>query len=222
MTDTPYFVIDDLTIGYHKVPVIRDISVKVQKGEIIALIGPNGAGKSTLLKTIARAPGTRSRGKIFLERTRICRRSPIRAEALQKARRDPHRAASRSELTTCRDVVATGRYPVHRTASACSAARTRRIVDRSDGDRPRASSLPNATSTPSATASASACCSRAPCAQQPEMILLDEPTSFLDVRHKLDLLTILHAHGAQKEHYGHACRSTRSISRRRWPTASSP
>ena len=38
MTDTPYFVIDDLTIGYHKVPVIRDISVKVQKGEIIALI----------------------------------------------------------------------------------------------------------------------------------------------------------------------------------------
>ncbi len=39
MTDTPYFVIDDLTIGYHKVPVIRDISVKVQKGEIIALIG---------------------------------------------------------------------------------------------------------------------------------------------------------------------------------------
>ena len=52
MTDTPYFVIDDLTIGYHKVPVIRDISVKVQKGEIIALIGPNGAGKSTLIRAI--------------------------------------------------------------------------------------------------------------------------------------------------------------------------
>ena len=52
MTDTPYFVIDDLTIGYHKVPVIRDISVKVQKGEIIALIGPNGVGKSTLIKII--------------------------------------------------------------------------------------------------------------------------------------------------------------------------
>ena len=66
MTDTPYFVIDDLTIGYHKVPVIRDISVKVQKGEIIALIGPNGAGKSTLLKTIARDLEP-IRGKIFLE-----------------------------------------------------------------------------------------------------------------------------------------------------------
>ena len=52
MTDTPYFVIDDLTIGYHKVPVIRDISVKVQKGEIIALIGPNGAGKTTLFRIL--------------------------------------------------------------------------------------------------------------------------------------------------------------------------
>ena len=52
MTDTPYFVIDDLTIGYHKVPVIRDISVKVQKGEIIALIGPNGAGKTTAFNCI--------------------------------------------------------------------------------------------------------------------------------------------------------------------------
>ena len=49
-----YFSINDLTIGYHKVPVIRNISLEVQKGEIIALIGPNGAGKSTLLKTIAR------------------------------------------------------------------------------------------------------------------------------------------------------------------------
>ena len=47
MTDTPYFVIDDLTIGYHKVPVIRDISVKVKKGEIIPLVGPTGARNST-------------------------------------------------------------------------------------------------------------------------------------------------------------------------------
>ena len=75
MTDTPYFVIDDLTIGYHKVPVIRDISVKVQKGEIIALIGPNGAGKSTLLKTIARDLEP-IRGRSF-SRDGICRRSPI-------------------------------------------------------------------------------------------------------------------------------------------------
>ena len=49
-----YFSINDLTIGYHKVPVIRNISLEVQKGEIIALIGPNGAGKSTILKTIAK------------------------------------------------------------------------------------------------------------------------------------------------------------------------
>ncbi len=61
-----YFSINDLTIGYHKVPVIRNISLEVQKGEIIALIGPNGAGKSTLLKTIAPPP--------FLPRKRIMHR----------------------------------------------------------------------------------------------------------------------------------------------------
>ena len=67
-----YFSIDDLTIGYHKVPVIRNISLEVRKGEIIALIGPNGAGKSTLLKTIARELPPIS-GSIYLEGREIGR-----------------------------------------------------------------------------------------------------------------------------------------------------
>ena len=71
MTDTPYFVIDDLTIGYHKVPVIRDISVKVQKGEIIALIGPNPRCSRP-----SRVTWNRSGGRSF-SRDGICRRSPI-------------------------------------------------------------------------------------------------------------------------------------------------
>ena len=107
MTDTPYFVIDDLTIGYHKVPVIRDISVKVQKGEIIALIGPNGAGKSTLLKTIARDLEP-IRGKIFLEGRDM---QTITYRELSKKLAVILTERIKVELTTCRDVVATGRYP---------------------------------------------------------------------------------------------------------------
>ena len=64
--DASYFQMNDLTIGYHGTPVIRNISLKVKKGEIIALIGPNGAGKSTLLKTIARELEPIS-GSIYLE-----------------------------------------------------------------------------------------------------------------------------------------------------------
>ena len=107
MTDSPYFVIDDLTIGYHKVPVIRDISVKVCKGEIIALIGPNGAGKSTLLKTIARDLEPIN-GKIYLEGRDM---QTITYRELSKKLAVILTERIKVELTTCRDVVATGRYP---------------------------------------------------------------------------------------------------------------
>lgn len=42
----------DLTAGYGKIPIIRGINIKIEKGEIVAILGPNGAGKSTLLNTI--------------------------------------------------------------------------------------------------------------------------------------------------------------------------
>jgi ABC-type branched-subunit amino acid transport system ATPase component len=44
--------VDSVTAGYGSVPVIKDVSIAVQKGEVVAIIGPNGAGKSTLLKAI--------------------------------------------------------------------------------------------------------------------------------------------------------------------------
>lgn len=85
MTDTPYFVIDDLTIGYHKVPVIRDISVKVQKGEIIALIGPNGAGKTTAFNMIT-GVYTPTEGSVILQGRSITGMRPDRIAAAGIAR----------------------------------------------------------------------------------------------------------------------------------------
>ena len=85
MTDTPYFVIDDLTIGYHKVPVIRDISVKVQKGEIIALIGPNGAGKTTAFNMIT-CVYTPTEGSVILQGRSITGMRPDRIAAAGIAR----------------------------------------------------------------------------------------------------------------------------------------
>ena len=48
-----YFHLDHLTVGYDKKPLIKDICIGIEKGEIVTLIGPNGSGKSTLLKIIA-------------------------------------------------------------------------------------------------------------------------------------------------------------------------
>ena len=192
MTDTPYFVIDDLTIGYHKVPVIRDISVKVQKGEIIALIGPNGAGKSTLLKTIARDLEP-IRGKIFLEGRDM---QTITYRELSKKLAVILTERIKVELTTCRDVVATGRYPYtgrlgmltredeEKVEKAMRAVHAEELGGRdfnaiSDGQRQRV------------------LLARAIC-QEPEVIILDEPTSFLDIRHKLELLAILRRMAKEK------------------------
>ena len=47
-----YFHLEKLTVGYNKVPLINNIEIGINKGEIVTLIGPNGAGKSTLLKAI--------------------------------------------------------------------------------------------------------------------------------------------------------------------------
>ena len=49
---TPQLIVDGLTAGYGGVPVIEDVSLHVDRGEITAIIGPNGAGKSTALKAI--------------------------------------------------------------------------------------------------------------------------------------------------------------------------
>ncbi len=46
-----YFVYTDhMSVGYNGVPLIKDIEIKLDRGEILTLIGPNGAGKSTILK----------------------------------------------------------------------------------------------------------------------------------------------------------------------------
>ena len=174
-----------LAIGYGKTPLISDICLGVQPGQILTLIGPNGAGKSTLLRTLA-GQLTPMGGTVLLEgRSLADYTGTQRAQKL--ALMAPH--SRRMELTTCFDFVSAGRYPytgrlgilsaedrqqVHRALELVGAAQLAgRDFNRiSDGQRQRI------------------LLARALC-QQPEVILLDEPTSFLDIKGKIELLTIL-------------------------------
>ncbi len=174
-----------LAVGYHGKPLIEDVALHVQRGKIVTLIGPNGSGKSTILKTIigqlSKVSGTVFLdGKAMEERSRneIARRMAI----LMTARMEP-------ELMTCRDVVSSGRYPYTGRLGILQ-PEDQAIVERSleqvggmefadrpfsaisDGQRQRI------------------LLARALC-QEPEIIVLDEPTSFLDIRYKLELLTVL-------------------------------
>ena len=180
-----FFSTDRLTVGYNGRPLVRDISFSLKKGEILTLIGPNGSGKSTILKNITRHLPTLS-GSVWLDGKNV-RRMGSRELASRLAVVLTDRI--RPELMTCRELVSAGRYPYtgsfgvltdhDREVVAASLARVHAsdIADRdfsaiSDGQRQRV------------------LLARA-IAQEPELIVLDEPTSFLDIRHKIELLEIL-------------------------------
>ena len=182
----PYFFHkDQLTVGYDGKPLIREINIQLKKGEILTLIGPNGAGKSTILKSITRQLATIS-GTVYLDKQLMSQMS--NKEVSQKLA-VVLTERMRPELMTCEDIVATGRYPYTGTLGILSAEdkvkvkeametvhawdlKDRDFTAISDGQRQRI------------------LLARAIC-QEPEIIVLDEPTSFLDIRHKLELLTIL-------------------------------
>ena len=180
-----YLETKDLAVGYHGKPLIEDIALHVQRGRIVTLIGPNGSGKSTILKTII-GQLSKVSGTVFLDgkameahsRNEIARRMAI----LMTARMEP-------ELMTCRDVVGTGRYPYTGKLGILT-SEDRAIVERSlvqvggldFADRPFANISDGQRQR--------ILLARALC-QEPEIIVLDEPTSFLDIRYKLELLTIL-------------------------------
>lgn len=182
----------DLSAGYEKQAVLESVKFGLHRGEILTLIGPNGAGKSTLLRTLAGLL-TPVSGTVLLEGKSI---ADMRRGDLSKRLAVVFTERLRTELMTCRDVVAEGRYPYTGHLGLLSKAdlaavdeamrlvAVEELADRdfgrlSDGQRQRVM------------------LARAVC-QEPEMIVLDEPTSFLDIRYKLEFLETLRRMTRQK------------------------
>ena len=102
-----YIHTDNLTVGYSGVPLIRDISIGLNRGEILTIIGPNGAGKSTILKSITRQLAALN-GTVFLDGSDM---KTLSDRALSKKMSVVMTERIHPELMTCEDVVAMGRYP---------------------------------------------------------------------------------------------------------------
>ena len=180
-----YFETKDLAVGYNGSILIHDINIQIEKGKILTLIGPNGAGKSTILKTIT-AHLAKIHGTVHIGENEIGGWTP-KDMAKQVAVVLTDRI--RPELMTCAEVVAMGRYPYTNMLGKLTPEDKRIVRDAlqrvhaldlaeqdfatlSDGQRQRIM------------------LARAIC-QAPEIIVLDEPTAYLDIRHKIELLDIL-------------------------------
>lgn len=183
--DTFYFQTKGLAVGYHGVPLIRDIEIGLKRGEILTLIGPNGAGKTTVLKSIIRqlAP---IHGTLYLDGRDL---RGIRGGDLAQRLSVVLTARTRPELMTCGDVVATGRYPYTGRFGVLS-AEDRRAVRESMELVHIAALADRDFSQVSDGQKQLVMLARALC-QEPELLVLDEPTSFLDIRYKLEFLSIL-------------------------------
>lgn len=188
-----YFSTKDLTVGYNGEALIKDIQINIEKGEILTLIGPNGSGKSTILKSITKHLKTLS-GDTFIAEASV---GSMSYKQLSKLVAVVLTDRIKPELMTCRDVVSTGRYPytgnmgiltdedILKVEEAMTKVHALDLAEKlflaiSDGQKQRI------------------LLARAIC-QEPDVIVLDEPTSFLDIKHKLELLNILRNMAKEKK-----------------------
>ena len=102
-----YVQTEDLSVGYHKKVLLSDIALKVNKGEILVLIGPNGAGKSTIIKNLIKEMSPIG-GNIYIKGREI---SDYTSKEYAKTMSVVLTEKIKTEMMTCRDVVAMGRYP---------------------------------------------------------------------------------------------------------------
>jgi iron complex transport system ATP-binding protein len=180
-----YFHTKQMSVGYQGKPLIKDIELGLNKGEILTIIGPNGAGKSTILKSIAREL-TLISGAVYLDKNEL---SNMTGAELSKRMAVVFTTKIKSELMTCEDIVATGRYPYTGRFGILS-KEDNRIVDEAM-DLVHVSEIRNQDFTKISDGQRQrVMLARAIC-QEPEIIILDEPTSFLDVKYKLEFLSLL-------------------------------
>lgn len=175
-----------LSLGYGETLVIQDLNLEIPKGKITVFIGSNGCGKSTLLRSIARLLPPKS-GNILLDGKNVNRSNT--KEIAKKMSVLPQGPTAPDELTVFQ-LIKLGRYPHQNWLNQWSeedehhvweAMRTTELEDLaqrpveslSGGQRQRAWIAMTL-------------------AQNTEILLLDEPTTFLDLGHQIEVLDILY------------------------------
>lgn len=191
-TSTARLTGENLTVGYDRRNVICGLDVTIPTGEVTVIVGPNACGKSTLLRALARMIPT-STGQVLLDGSRI---GDLAAKEVARRLALLPQSPIAPDGIVVEDLVARGRYPHQGLLKQWSAAdakavesalqragvvelRDRMVGELSGGQRQRvwiAMVL----------------------AQDTPLLLLDEPTTFLDISHQVEVLNLcrrLHGEG---------------------------
>lgn len=177
--------VKELHVNYGEKEIIKNISFQVDDGEIVTIIGPNGSGKSTILKAISRCLKP-VKGKVYLDDENIYHINT--KKVAQKLAILPQVKNVSSDITV-ENLVSYGRYPHLNFGKKLSSKdleiidwaiektdledlRKRFVTTLSGGERQRAWIAMSLT-------------------QKPKVLLLDEPTTFLDISYQIEVLELV-------------------------------
>lgn len=177
--------VENLKVNYCNDEILKDISFQINSGEIVTIIGPNGSGKSTLIKAVSRCLKP-VKGTIFLGENNI---SNINTKEIAKKLAVLPQVKNVSSDISVEELVSYGRYPHLRFRGRLSkedneivtwaiektrleSFRKRLVCTLSGGERQRAWVAMSL-------------------AQKPEVLILDEPTTYLDISYQMEILELV-------------------------------
>lgn len=177
--------VDHLEVAVTERIILRDVSFRIEPGETVSILGANGCGKSTLLRSVLGLQPIRG-GTVQIDDRMLAEYSP--SQLAQKVAFLPQSAEIDGDMTV-EEWVSCGRYPYQRWWSGVDDTdqqvverameqtnilhlRHRWVTSLSGGERQRARIA-------------------MALAQEPEIIMLDEPTTYLDLSHQLEVMELL-------------------------------
>ncbi|MEM0026699.1 MAG: ABC transporter ATP-binding protein [Ignisphaera sp.] len=176
-------VVEDVEVWYNSAKALDRVTLSISSGELAFVIGPNGAGKTTLLKTIASIVKPK-KGVVYIDGKAVSSLSPKDISRILSYV-DPH--ISRSIPSTVLEFLLTARYPHQNMLSFSISAKDLEMVEKISEQLNIKQFLDRRLDQLSSGELQRILIARA-LVQEPKVLLLDEPSAFLDLRYRLEVL----------------------------------